>query len=165
MKRLLILLLLCALALTGCVTLKPEDPVPDGDGVQQPAPAPSPTDEELAAMRPRLILDGCEPGEADGLTLRVREYASDALTVEYANACGETRAYYESFTLSVRDGGQWTPLPWPEDRVWPDSEYLLEPGEQATLTLDLSGLGALTSGEYLLKTGSIETSFWLVYTE
>ncbi len=174
MKRLLILLLLCALILTGCIPQRPEDHMLDGDGMEKPdpaelpvmeLPAPLPADDEIEAIQPRLILDGSEPGEANGLTLRVLDYQPGALTGAYTNTCGDIRFYDESFTLSVKDGDRWNPLPWPEDKVWPDSEYGLAPGEQASLTLELSGLGSLDSGEYLLNTGGLETTFRLVYTE
>ena len=174
MKRLTTLCLLCAMLLTGCVFLRPKDHMLDGDGMEKPKPdtapimqmpEPVPTDEELEALRPRLILDGCEPGEANGLTLRVTGYQDGELTVEYSNTAGEVRAYYESFTLSKKEDGAWAALPWPEDKVWPDSEFLLEPDGQAKLTLDVSDLGALDAGEYLLTTSGVETSFWLVYTE
>ena len=85
--------------------------------------------------------------------------------MEYVNTGGEVRAYYESFTLSRQEDGAWNALPWPEDKVWPDSEYLLEPGEQAKLTLDVSELGPLDAGNYLLTASGVEASFWLVYTE
>ena len=90
MKRLLIALLLCALALTGCTRTKPTDHMLDGDGMEKPAPeAPPvidsaeapPTDGEIEAMRPRLILDGSEPGEADGITLRILDYHALGTTV------------------------------------------------------------------------------------
>ena len=124
MKRLLILLLLCALALTGCATQRPEEHLLDGDGMEKPAPdAPPvidsaeapPTDGEIEAMRPRLILDGSEPGEADGITLRILDYQPGELTVEYLNASGNTWMYVPSFALRVQDAGQWKTLPWPED--------------------------------------------------
>ena len=165
MKRLTILLLLCALLLTGCAILRPKDHILDGDGMEKPVPEAVPTDDEIEAMRPKLILDGCEQGEADGLTLRVVGYQAGELTVEYVNTGGEVRAYYESFTLSRQEDGAWNALPWPEDKVWPDSEYLLEPGEQAKLTLDVSELGPLDAGNYLLTASGVEASFWLVYTE
>ena len=60
MKRLTILLLLCALLLTGCAILRPKDHILDGDGMEKPAPEAVPTDDEIEAMRPKLILDGCE---------------------------------------------------------------------------------------------------------
>ena len=165
MKRLTILLLLCALLLTGCAILRPKDHILDGDGMEKPAPEAVPADDEIEALRPRLILDGCEPGEANGLTLRVIGYQTGELTVEYVNTGGEVRAYYESFTLSKQEDGAWAALPWQEDKVWPDSEFLLEPDGKAKLTLDVSELGPLNSGEYLLTTSGVETSFWLVYTE
>ena len=174
MKRLLIGLLLCTLVLTGCVTQRPEEHLLDGDGMEKPAPdpvpentepAPLPADDEIEAMRPRLILDGSESGEADGITLRVTGYAPGELTVEYTNTGDKMGFYCETFTLSVKDGDRWDPLPWPEDKVWPDSEYLLAPGERASLTLDLSGLGPLDSGEYRLTANGIEAAFRLVYTE
>ena len=165
MKRLTILWLVCALLLTGCVIFRPKDHMLDGDGMEKPAPESVPTDEKIEAIRPKLILDGCEPGEANGLALRVTGYQNGELTVEYSNTAGEIRAYYESFTLSKQEDGAWAALPWPEDKVWPDSEYLLEPNGHAKLTLDVSELGALDAGEYLLTTSGVETSFWLVYTE
>ena len=174
MKRLLILLLLCALALTGCTRTKPTDHMLDGDGMEKPAPeAPPvidsaeapPTDGEIEAMRPRLILDGSEPGEADGITLRILDYQPGELTVEYLNASGNTWMYVPSFALGIQDGGQWITLPWPEDAGQDECEYDLADGERTKLVLDLTPLGDLDAGEYRLTANGIEAAFRLVYTE
>ena len=174
MKRMLLLLLLCALALSGCVTQKPEDHMLDGDSMEKPdpadlpvmdLPAPLSADDEIEAMRPRLILDGSEPGEADGITLRVLDYQPGELTVEYLNASGNTWMYVLNFTLCIQDGGQWRTMPWPEDAGLDECEYDLAESERIQLVLDLTPLGDLDSGEYLLKTNGIEASFRLVWTE
>lgn len=174
MKRLLIGLLLCALALTGCVTQRPEEHLLDGDGMEKPAPdpvpentepAPLPADDEIEAMRPRLILDGSEPGEADGITLRVLDYQPGELTVEYLNTSGNTWMYVPSFALRVQDAGQWKTLPWPEDAGPDECEYDLADGERTKLVLDLTPLGDLDAGEYRLTANGIEASFRLVWTE
>ena len=174
MKRLLIALLLCALALTGCTRTKPTDHMLDGDGMEKPAPeAPPviesaeapPTDGEIEAMRPRLILDGSESGEADGITLRILNYQPGKLTVEYLNASGNTWMYVPSFALRVQDAGQWKTLPWPEDAGPDECEYDLADGERTKLVLDLTPLGDLDAGEYRLTANGIEAAFRLVYTE
>ena len=176
MKRLLIFALLCALLLSGCVTNRPEDHMLDGDGMEktepdpiptdvQIEPEPVPTDEQIEAMRPKLILDGCEPGTANGRRVRITDYQDGKLTAELSNDSGELWMYVETFSLSVRDGDSWHVLPWPEDKVWEDSEFDLPDGETAKVVFDVTALGPLDSGEYLLKTNGLETTFWLVYTE
>ena len=174
MKRLLILLLLCALALTGCIPRRPEEHMLDGDGMEKPAPDVIPTDTEnndipadgeIEAIRPRLILDGSEPGEADGITLRILDYQPGELTVEYLNASGNTWMYVSNFALCVQDGGQWKTLPWPEDAGLDECEYDLADGERTKLVLDLTPLGDLDAGEYRLTANGIEAAFRLVYTE
>ena len=171
---LLCLMLSAMLALTGCVTQRPEEHLLDGDGMEKPAPdpvpentepAPLPADDEIEAIRPRLILDGSEPGEADGITLRILAYQPGELTVEYLNASGDTWMYVPNFTLCVQDGGQWKTLPWPEDAGQDECEYDLAESERTQLVLDLTPLGDLDSGEYLLTTNGIEATFRLVWTE
>ena len=126
--------------------------------------------EEYQAMRPKLILDGCEPGTANGHTVRITDYQDGKLTAELSNASGERWDYFGTFKLSVRDGEAWNPIPWPEDWAWPECLYTLEDGQRMTYVFDLTPLGPLDSGEYLLQTdfrdtGCIETTFRLVYTE
>ena len=121
--------------------------------------------EEYQAMRPKLILDGGEPGTAGGRTVQVTGYYDNTLTVKFSNESGDLWFYTETFSLSVSDGGQWRALPWPEDKVWEDSELDLPDGESTEIRFDLTGLGDLESGEFLLKTNGIETTFWLVWTE
>ena len=121
--------------------------------------------EEYQAMRPKLILDGSEPGTANGRTVRVTGYYDNTLTAEFTNASGEVWLYVETFSLSISDGGEWRTLPWPEDKVWEDSEFDLPDGESTQIRFDLTDLGDLESGEYMLKTNGIETTFWLVWTE
>ena len=126
--------------------------------------------EEYQAMRPKLILDGCEPGTVYGHTVRITGYQDGKLTAELSNASGETWDYFGNFKLSVRDGDQWKLIPWPEDWAWPESLYLVEDGQSMEFVYDLTELGPLNSGEYLLQTdfyntGCIETTFWLVWTE
>ncbi len=164
MKWVLSIVLLCAL-LTGCAIIRPEDHMLDGDGMERPEPEPIPTDAQIKAMRPGLILDGCEPGAADGRTVRITDYHDGKLTAELSNTGGEDWKYYGVFTLSVRDGEQWKLIPWPEDKVWEDSEFDLADGNSAQIFFDLTELGPLNSGEYLLKTNDIETVFRLVWTE
>ena len=170
MKRLLIFALLCAFLLSGCVTSMPEDPMLDGDGMEKTEPDPVPTDEQIEAMRPKLILDGCEPGTADGRTVRITGYQDGKLTAELSNDSGDEWDYFGNFKLSVRKGEQWESIPWPEDWAWPECLYTLEDGQRMTYVFDLTPLGPLDSGEYLLQTdfrdtGCIETTFRLVYTE
>ncbi len=126
--------------------------------------------EEYQAMRPKLILDGCEPGTANGRTVRITGYQDGKLTAELSNTSGERWDYFGNFKLSVRDGDQWKLIPWPEDWVWPESLYEVEDGQSMKFVYDLTELGPLNSGEYLLQTdffitGCIETTFWLVWTE
>ena len=126
--------------------------------------------EEYQAMRPKLILDGCEPGTANGHTVRITDYQDGKLTAELSNASGERWDYFGTFKLSVRDGEAWNPIPWPEDWAWPECLYLLEDGRSMHYVFDVTPLGSLDSGEYLLQTdfmytGCIETTFRLVYTE
>ena len=44
-------------------------------------------------------------------------------------------------------------------------EFDLPDGESTEIRFDLTDLGELESGEYMLKTNGIETTFWLVWTE
>lgn len=188
MKHLLIISLLCAILLSGCVTNTPEDHFPDGGSMEHPEPdsvsedrksesvpasekaETGPADEEIKAMRPRLILDGCEPGTTNGRTVRITGYEEGTLTAELSNASGEEWDYTGTFTLSMKDGEQWKSIPWPEGWAWPECLYELEDGQSMTYVFELTELGLLDSGEYLLQTdfsntGCIETTFRLVFTE
>ena len=175
MKRLLIGLLLCALALTGCVTQRPEEHMLDGDGMEQPAPdvIPTdtenndiPTDGEIAAIQPRLILDGSEPGEAFGTTIQVIDYQDGILTVQITEPLlSHSLEYNDHFTLSVERSGHWEPLIWPEDKLWQEKAYD-DPGSRVhVIKCDTTDLGALDSGEYKLSMFLAEATFRLVWTE
>ncbi|MBR2716398.1 MAG: rhodanese-like domain-containing protein [Oscillospiraceae bacterium] len=126
---------------------------------------PGETVSETAAVRPALMLDGAEPGEADGVTMLVTGYETGLITARLTNTTGEDKYYGVEFALKRKTDGAWQELPWPEERMWIMIAQLIPAGEDSETVCDVSDLEPLEPGEYLLVKGGLEAPFRLVMGE
>ncbi|MBR2832324.1 MAG: rhodanese-like domain-containing protein [Oscillospiraceae bacterium] len=117
------------------------------------------------AVRPVLMLDGAEEGEADGVRLLVTGYADGKISVRLTNTTEEEKYCGMEFSLSVKKNGAWQELPWPEDMSWIALAQVIPARGETEAVCDASALGALDSGEYLLEKAGVQAEFRLVWSE
>lgn len=113
-----------------------------------------------------LILDGCTPGETDGVTLTAESFAYPNLEMVLRNQSDSTFAYGSAFTLEINDNGEWKETEQSRQMMWTKEAYELPDGESIRLSADLSRLAEpLVPGEYRIGKAGIYAEFRLVYTE
>lgn len=113
-----------------------------------------------------LILDGCTPGETDGITLTAESFACPNLEMVLTNQSGSTFAYGSAFTLEINDNGEWKETEQSRQMMWTKEAYELPDGESIRLSADLSRLAEpLVPGRYRIGKAGIYAGFRLVYTE
>ena len=117
------------------------------------------------AIRPVLMLDGAEEGEAEGVRLLVTGYADDVITARLTNTTEEEKYIGMEFSLSLKKDGVWQKLPWPEDTSWIALAQVLPANGETEAVCDASALGPLDSGEYLLEKAGVQAEFRLVWSE
>ena len=164
MKKTLLLLLVCALALSACGQAEtPETPAETAEPTEAPAetPEPAPTEEPEEVIPPVLILDNCEIAEQEGVRLEVTGFDEGAISFKLQND-GQSAWSCEGYSLKVKLNGSWEPLPLPESAA--REALSVEPGHSLSGTLTPGGV-EFDAGEYLFCLGELETAFTLVYTE
>ncbi len=164
MKKTLLLLLVCALALCACGQSEtPEAPAETPEPTEVPAEAtePAPTEEPEELIPPVLILDGTQAAELDGVRLEVVGFADGTIQFKLENG-RDTEWSFQGFRLKLREDGQWTELPLPESAA--RESLSLEPGRSITGQMAPAGV-SFDAWEYLFCLGELEAAFTLVYTE